>query len=288
MITVPVKLLQKLGLNLLEAEVYTYLLAQVDPVTAYRIGKILGKPTANVYKAIEALARKGAVILHAGETCLCRAVSAEEFLGQLLSSFQETTREAAHHLANLHDPYPDERIYQLQSVSQIFERFRRMLSQSSKIAVVDAFPGVLENIKSAIEETAARGVNIYLLTYKAIDIPGVNIVRAHQSDSILGFWRSQQLNCVVDGQEVLIALIHNNLSEVYQSIWTSSPFLACIIHAGLMREHFFHEAAMLKEQKDFPESLKTILDDHPVFHAADIPGQRLLFSRLGVDEVKDR
>ena len=67
-----IELLHSLGLNRLEAEVYTFLLEQPEPVTAYRAGRALGRPTANVYKAIEALARKGAVVIDEGSTRLCR------------------------------------------------------------------------------------------------------------------------------------------------------------------------------------------------------------------------
>jgi sugar-specific transcriptional regulator TrmB len=281
------KQLQKLGLNLLEAEVYIYLLSQERSITAYQIGKNLGKPTANVYKAIEALARKGAVIINLGEPRVCRAIPVEEFLGQLVNTFQETTRQAAKSLSCLQNPYPDERIYQLRSVSLIFERFRLVLSKASKIVIVDAFPKAMELVMSTLEETAARGVSVYAICYEPVDIPGTSVVQAHQSDLVLRHWKSQQLNCVVDGQEVLIALMHGDLSDVYQSIWTSSPFMACIIHAGLMREHFFHNIASLKERKDFPETLKTILLEHPVFHAVEIPGQKLLFSCLGVNEEEN-
>lgn len=277
-------MLQKLGLNLLEAEVYTHLLTQDEPVTAYRIGKTLGRPTANVYKAIEALARKGAVVLDLGEPRLCRAVPVEEFLSQLEASFHQTTKQAARYFSNLRHPLPDERIYQLQSVSLILERFRLMLAGAHQIAAVDAFPRVMEMILPDIGETASRGVDVYVLGYEPVNIPGAHVVQAFQSGPILDHWKSQQLNCVVDGQELLLALIHNDLSKVYQAVWTRSLFIACMMHAGLMREHFFHEIAALKDRDDFPKPFHTLLEQHPGFHTIEIPGQKLLFSRLGVNK----
>lgn len=277
-------LLQKLGLNFLEAEVYTHLLTQDEPVTAYRIGKTLGRPTANVYKAIEALARKGAVVLDLGEPRLCRAVPVEEFLSHLETSFHQTTKQAARHLSSLRHSFPDERIYQLQSVSLVLERFRLMLASANQIAAVDAFPRVMEIILPTVGKTAARGVDVYVLGYEPADIPGAHVVQAFQSGPILGHWKSQQLNCVVDGQEMLLALIHNDLSKVYQAVWTRSPFIACMMHAGLMREHFFHEIAALRDRDDFPKPFYTLLEQHPGFHTVEIPGQKLLFSRLGVNE----
>ena len=67
-----------MGLNALEAEVYAQLLKE-SPLTGYGVAKALGKPAANVYKAIDTLADKGAVIVDEGGTRQCRAVPAQGF-----------------------------------------------------------------------------------------------------------------------------------------------------------------------------------------------------------------
>lgn len=280
----PIELLGALGLNRLEAEVYTLLLAGEEPITAYRIGKTLGKPTANVYKAIEALASKGAVIVDVGEPRLCRPIPVGEFCGQLEKTYLRTTRQAAKRLSRLGHPAPDERIYQLRSVPLVLERCRQMLGRAERIAVIDAFPRSAQAVRSAIEEAVGRGVDVYVQVYEPTAITGARVVQAHQSDRILGHWKSQQLNCVVDGREVLLALMHDDLSQVYQAVWTASLFLACVIHAGLMREHFFHDVAALQDKKDVASGLEGLLERHPAFHTADIPGQELLFSQLGVNK----
>ena len=83
-----------LGLNQLEAEVYLALLPE-EPMTAYRIGKIIGKPTANVYKAIDVLARKGAVVIEEGKNRKCKAVEVQLFVAQLKRDFdQKSTRNS--------------------------------------------------------------------------------------------------------------------------------------------------------------------------------------------------
>ena len=280
----PIELLQTLGLNHLEAEVYALLLAHDEPITAYRIGQTLGKPTANVYKAIAALSRKGAVIVVEGEPRLCRPVPLEEFLGHLEHTYLQTTKQVATQLAHLREPAPDERIYQLQSVPLVLERCRLMLARAKRVAVIDAFPKAMDAVKPAAEEAIARGVDVHAQVYEPTTIAGAHTVQAYQSERILKHWSSQQLNCVIDGQEVLLALLHDDLSEVYQAVWTASPFLACMLHAGLLREHFFHDIATLDGQDGFPAALRALLERHPSFHTADVPGQKLLFARLGVKQ----
>ena len=65
---------QRLGFNALRSEVYVALL-KTDPQTAYRTGKLIGRPTANVYKAVEVLLSRGAVTIEEGfDKQVCHAV----------------------------------------------------------------------------------------------------------------------------------------------------------------------------------------------------------------------
>ncbi|MCK5171620.1 MAG: hypothetical protein KAQ75_17205, partial [Bacteroidales bacterium] len=74
-----IEILIDIGFNRLEAEVYMHLLTH-PPSTAYKIGKLINKPTANVYKAIDALSKKGAVLIEDNKNKLCKAVNPDEFL----------------------------------------------------------------------------------------------------------------------------------------------------------------------------------------------------------------
>jgi sugar-specific transcriptional regulator TrmB len=274
------ELLRSLGLNRLEAEVYTFLLQRREAVTGYRVAKALGRPTANVYKAIDALARKGAVAVDEGARRLCRPTSPAEFLGQLEHTLLDRTRQAARLLANLRPADQDERVYDLQSPALVLERCRAMLDRSRVIALVDAFPRALQAVLPAIRAAVQRGVEVHVQTYEPRRIPGARVVQAHGSDEILANWTSEQLNVVVDSQEMLLALFHTDLSSVHQAIWTSSLYLSCITHVGLLREHVFHNVAALSRQPGFPPRLRRLLEQQPFFHAATAPGQQKLLARF--------
>jgi len=58
-----IEVLTDLGLNNLEAEIYLTLLKESD-LTGYKIAKILGKQRSNIYKAIESLLQKGAILIN--------------------------------------------------------------------------------------------------------------------------------------------------------------------------------------------------------------------------------
>ncbi|MCP4545576.1 MAG: TrmB family transcriptional regulator [bacterium] len=280
-------LLQSLGLNRLESEVYIFLLQVSEPVTAYKIGTQLGRPTANVYKAIDTLTRKGAVMVDEGSTRLCRPIPPSEFMGHLRSDWLDKTRMAEDALAEIGAMQPDQGVYHLQSVPLVLEKCRTMLAGCRKIAVIDAFPKTMAAVLPAIEDAVARGVEVYLQTYVPCHLPGVNVVYPPGAEDVLIHWHSQQLNIVVDAKESLVALLDHDLTEVHQAVWTSSLYLACMYHCGLLREHYFHVIAQRMDDPDFPSDLKLLMENQPFFHTMDIPGQRELFDLCGIKEKLD-
>ena len=272
--------LQSLGLNALESEVYTLLLTEAEPVTSYRIGRKLGKPTANVYKAIEALVRKGAVITDESDRKLCRPVRADEFLGHVMRSFSAHVAQARDELSALGEPPPDERVYQIESVPLVFERARTMLARAERIVVLEAFPRTGRELLDVIQETIDRGVEVYLQLYTPLDVRGGHVTRTQEGSVSVEHWRSEQLNLAVDGREVLLGLMGRELEKVHQALWTNSLYLSCLVYAGMLREHFFSQVGQLAANQKPDSPLNRLIASHPVFHRIEVPGQLELFERL--------
>jgi len=176
----------------------------------------------------------------------------------------------------------DEGIYHLESADLVFERCRTMLACAQKIVVIDAFPAALEAVSTALDEVLQRNVEVHLQTYSAQSMAGAHVTRTYLSEEVLTHWNCQQLNVAVDSEEVLLALLHNDLSRVYRAIWSRSLYLSCVTHIGLLREHTFHAIAACKDQPGFPDDLRLLIEKQPFFHAATAPGQQKLFERYGV------
>lgn len=170
-----VQTLVSLGLTALEGEVYTLLLRE-SPATGYRVAQALGKPAANTYKALESLARKGAVLVDEGANRQCRAVPSEEWLNQLERQFSARKQEASEALAGLCSSSYDDRIYQLTSRAQVLERCRAMLERCRHVAVMDIFPTLVPGLCEDIETAAARGVEVVVKTYEKTKLRDVRIV----------------------------------------------------------------------------------------------------------------
>jgi sugar-specific transcriptional regulator TrmB len=278
-----VELLRDLGLNQLEAEVYAHLLA-TEPATAYGVGTALGRPTANVYKAIERLARLGAVLVEEGSSRVCRAVPAAEFLRHTERAFREKTEAAGRALASLRRESFDERVYRVESVAEVLERARQMLAEARRVAVLDAFPRSLAALEPALREAARRGVDVYVEAYAAADIEGAHVVVVPEGARAVAAWRSEQLNLVIDGREHLMALLGADLREVYQAVWSRSVYLSCLQHAGRLTEHTLARLLVAARDRPADDPLAQIVRTHPFFRDSDVPGHRELVRRFATPE----
>lgn len=268
--------LNDLGFNFLESEVYLELLAN-EPMTAYRVAKQINKPTANVYKAIDSLSQKGAVLIEDNKNRKCKAVPPDEFINHLEKLMLSKTSNLKEQLKDIGKVYYDERTYAIESVPLVFERFESMMSKCKKIAVIDIFPEPMEKVKYIIEKAIERGVEVYIQVYKPIEIKGANIAYTSAASESLKYWKSQQLNLMTDGEEHLLALMNNSLTKVLQAKWSNNLYVSCTLLAGFMREQVIINLMEKMDEPDFADQARTILQNQKFFFNSKIPGLELLF-----------
>ncbi|MEM7335200.1 MAG: helix-turn-helix domain-containing protein, partial [Chloroflexota bacterium] len=187
-----IKQLSAFGLNQLEAEVYIDLLKN-DESTGYAIGKRLGKATANVYKAIEALSLMGAIqISEEGKSKLCQAVPPDLFVDQLQNSFEQRKASLLTSLKSIAvEEESNEKIYRVDSVDLILQKAKMMLENCQRIAVIYAFPTALNLLKSEIKEAIERNVQIIIQAYAPCDISGATVTRPAMRTWCSSTWRTR-------------------------------------------------------------------------------------------------
>ena len=276
----PAETLTGLGLNQLEAEIYCHLL-QSDAQTPYRVAQSLGRQTANVYRAVDILARRGAVMIEEGESRLCRAVPVREFLRHMESDFATRVRGASEALSELERTTSDERIYRIESVAEVISRATMMLEKEAvEVAVVDVFPKAWEAIRPAVEKAIARGVRVQLQTYEPVDVATEKVVVAYPAAAVLEYWGSEQLNIVIDGRQHLLALLSADLERVHQAVWSSSLYLATLLHAGMTSEQTIHRLLHMTEKKKPAAAIVRALREHKFLKDSRVPGQLELLARF--------
>lgn len=275
-----VRALVELGFTGLEAEVYTAL-AQHPPMTAYRVAQLLGKPAANVYKAVESLQVKGAVIVDDGASRVCYAVPSEERLGLLERGFRESRGRAAAALAELQSVPADDRVYQLRSRDQVMERCLRMLERAERVALLDAFPGPLGELRGAAEAAAARGVTVGVKAYEPTALRGAEVFVHPEGRAVIRRWPGQWVNVVADGREHLLALLTRDGAGVHQAVWSESNYLSWVYHSAVAGELVMAEVEKRVAEGASSKELRGTLERYRRVLASDAPGFERLVRRFG-------
>jgi sugar-specific transcriptional regulator TrmB len=272
--------LVSLGFTQLEADVYAWLLA-VEPSSGYRIAQALRKPAPNIYKAIESLEAKGAVMVDEGQTRRCRPVPPDELLAHLDRRFQSQRHRAERALRRLHRREEDHRVYRMRSPSAVLERCRAMIARAQEIVLVDAFPAPLAEIADALSEAAARGVRVAVLTYAEHEIDGVFVVVDAKGENVRRRWSGHWLNVVVDGAEHLVSLMDADRTSVRQAVWSGSVYLSWVYHSAVASEIAL--AALESESASITSAagFRARIDELNTIHSLDAPGYRELEEATG-------
>lgn len=275
--------LMELGFTALEAEVYSHLLLE-SPITGYRIAQALKKPAPNIYKSLQSLEAKGAIMVDDGQNRLCRPVPPDELLAHLDRRFQATRSEAARRLTEISRVDGDDRVYQLRSRDQVMERCRAMLRRCEKIALVDGFPGPLEALRPDLARLATRAI-VAAKAYEPTKIPGVWVVEGMRGASTMARWPGAWITVVIDGAEQLIAFFSPD-GEVQQAIWTASVHLSWVYHGALACEIMVGAVERKMSENTNVEELRQLLHTLSPLHALEAPGYQRLVRRFGGSNVQ--
>jgi HTH-type transcriptional regulator, sugar sensing transcriptional regulator len=271
-----------LGLTELESDIYAYLVEN-SPATGYRIAQKINKPRANAYEALRSLTEKGAVIVEDAGTQSFRALPPNEFLNQLDQRFQKSKARAAAALSKLKPAAADEKIYRLQSAAQVYQKLKAMLLKSETIVLLDLFPAAVDMIGDAVEETAARGVNVLVKLYRPTPLRRCRVVVAGDGEATMERWPGTWVNGIVDGREHLISLLSKNDGQALEAIWSGNAYLSIVYHSALYFE-ILHSA--LRENNAAQKiQLSRNYRQMAKLGAAQVPGYAVLMKRFGEKAV---
>ena len=230
----PVPALEALGLTRLEALAYAWL--AVNPATTgYQVSKAIGKPTANVYRALEGLERKGAVARDRGSPPLFHAVPPEELFDRMEREFLDRREIAVRAIAAL-APSADadeDGIFVLTSYEQVVGRLSVMLAAARHRVLLDAPAAVLNEIGETLEDSSGRGVRLVTLVRGAPGSERPDEISDPEPAAV------DAVRMVVDTREALMASVAPGRSRVDGGFWTRGPLLVRTMHDAIAHEMFF-------------------------------------------------
>jgi sugar-specific transcriptional regulator TrmB len=231
--------LAQLGFTDTEALVYCELLSNPG-ATGYAVAKALRKSQANVYTALGSLSVKGAVIFDDSDVRAYRALLPSELLPRLSREFQARCAAAEAALATVARAKSDDHIYQFGNEAQVYERAVKMCERAKDSIAVGAFPRPFERLRDSFTAALDRGVGVAGVTFRPEDsLPGATLVFAVKAQRASSWpratnWPRDQLTLVVDAEEALVALFDRETHAVLTALYTSSTYLASMLHAALL------------------------------------------------------
>lgn len=267
-----------LGFNVLEQQAYAALL-QNPAQTGYKLAQTLKKPVANIYKALESMLDKGAVLVEDGDPSVYRAAPIHEMFDCLEAELRQQRKTALREFA-ARNPAPDERVYRLGSREQTIQRARNIISSCKQVLLLDIFPNLVTELSGEISAAAARGVNIMGVIYAPTKLSGTKLTLRPDGDEVLQRWAGDWMNVVADGQELLISVLERSGKQVYQAVWTRSPYLVWSFHSALYAEILLSQLRIEIENGASKSKLLRLFELYRDRLVTDAPGYRRLMSRV--------
>ena len=223
--------LESLGLTHIEALCYAHL-ATNPSTTGYGVARGIGKPTANVYRAIETLERKGLVNHDRGTPPAYRALAPDEMLARLEREFQERKSRASRELALLKPGPSDEKLYSLKSHDDVMARGHLLLAAARRVVMMEAPSAALAPLEHAVADARSRGVRVVVIT-DGDALP-------QHTDTIANLGQPvRALRIAADARECVLSSLPNDSGGVSEALWTRSAMVARMLHDALAAEMFY-------------------------------------------------
>ncbi|MBN2586602.1 MAG: TrmB family transcriptional regulator [Candidatus Fermentibacteraceae bacterium] len=235
--------LEELGFSGFEAEVYLALVREPG-VTGYRAARIIGKPVPNTYKTLDGMEAAGAVMVDdSGRSRLYSAVPIDDYVDLKVRGLKQSGKSAKKCLDNLGKSPPEEGVYRLSTVHQVYQKAENIIRSAETSLLVDIDPIPLEKLRRIIEEAAGRGVKVLAHVHSdTMDwtIPGCEVVNSCKLD-----WPGEWVTVQADARDYLIGIITADQRRVFQAVWSRNPFIAPCIYQGYMNRAVLYRIMLM-------------------------------------------
>jgi sugar-specific transcriptional regulator TrmB len=258
------EILMQIGFTQLESEVYLFLLTE-GAHTGYAVAKAIGKAIANVYKALERLAQKGAVEQSSGKSKLCVALPWRQLIASETKKFNTNMDSLTHALTRLPERQDDEQVYQIKNATQVKEQAIRMVENAKHIILANVEPQAMTWLMEPLKIAATRGVEVRIKVYEAVEIPGVTVVLRTNGSQIFEKTNDVQLGLCTDGKEMLSALLTMDTNDVIQAFRSKSALMTLMLYNQLLYELVLTELKDVIPKGDLKQA-QTILKNTEHLH----------------------
>lgn len=155
---------RRLGFTEYEARIYMQLLTE-SPATAYEIAKATGVPRPNTYNALDALAKRGAVLPISENPVRYVASPPDRHLNNLGRETMAVCTNLARELSRLRAPADDPYVWNVQGEAAIFQKITSLINETVTSICIKADAEVLRLYSESLRAAAERGVDILVVLF---------------------------------------------------------------------------------------------------------------------------
>lgn len=250
--------LMRIGFTDLESDLYLALL-QKGVMTGYAVAKVLGKPVANVYKALESLAGKGAVVHAHREKKMFRAIPWRQLLDDEQRRHRRVIEELARELEAVPEPDDDEEVYQLKNIDQVIADALHIIRNAETVLLAEIEPGAVPLFAESLVAAAKRGVEVRVKVYRPVALDGVKVTLRENGEEVFARTKDVHFKLAADGRVFLNVLLNVSMDAVIQAFRSHSSLMNMAVYCGLLYELVLTElkpaiaAGNLKEARSILE-----------------------------------
>ncbi len=216
-------LLTSVGFSALETDVYWALL-QEPGSSGYRLAQMVGKQAANIYKALDSLRTKGAVLAdESTRPTTYVALPIREYMDAKRRDLENLQEQIESELEDVASLPAHGGIFELTAVAQVYERCRELLRNAKTVVLLNVDARPLEELRGELNAAADRGVRVLIKTRAPTGARDLTETGPAVSERFPG---GEELAVAVDFKEYVQAFLKSDGSDVEEAIWIRHPRLA--------------------------------------------------------------
>ena len=233
------------GFTALESEIYAFLL-QEHPATGYRVAQAIGKPAANVYKGLEALERKAAVLVDGTNSKEYRPVAPDRLFSRLEKEFLGNKSSAIKMLSSLGKPSSSGKLFTLSSRDQAVAQARTLLSSAKDSALFVGSEDFTQDLKSDLKDA-------WVMT--SFDIPAEHLITVPEE-----MFEVPTIQLVVDGKAAVFGC---GTEANFQGFWFENHPLGASIHQAVVCQMGLYQVDRAIEADAGRKQISKIIENLP-------------------------
>lgn len=248
--------LQELGFSQYEAMAYIALL-QSSPLNGYELAKASGVPRPNIYRVLQKLEERGAVVVLQEEGGRRYApVDVQELIQRLEAHFHTSLEAASHSLEEIAQQSPGEQVWTIHGYSAVLEHASSLALQAGRELLLAVWPPEAHAIHPVIASAEERGVRVTTLCLPACsELCGAcrgQVFRLDTGAPEEGRW----LVVVSDESEMIAAEIRSSQAAI--GVRTRQPLFTALASAYIT--HTIALSALLQEHEglEIPQTTRRL------------------------------